>query len=365
VGVHWSVAVIFALVAWELADITFPDRYGGGVHPIYWVAAVVAATLFFVSLLAHEASHAVVARRRGVGVRSITLWLFGGVAQLDGEAPSAGADFAIAAVGPATSMVLAAVFGATQIVLQKAGVHGLPVDVTAWLWQINALLAVFNLIPAAPLDGGRILRAGLWRGVVHDRVRASVLAARAGVAFGIALVALGAVEFFLGSPIGLWPAFLGWFLLVAARAEERAARQHGAVESLSVAEVMVPHPPVLPSTLTVGEILQGTTPWWPGAEAAALVGAFGWLEGVVTTEQVRNVAPGAQARTRLGDIAHPITSVAVGRPEEPMTALLSRMYASGGNPAVVLDPSNRLAGVVTLQDVERAGGAHRVSSERH
>ncbi len=201
VGVHWSVAAIFALVTWQLATTVFPDAYGLGGRPVYWVAGAVTAALFFVSLLAHEGAHAVVARHHGVGVRSITLWLFGGVAQLEGEAPHPRADFAIAAVGPGTSVALAGVFAAAQALLEQAGAHGLVVGVSSWLWQINLLLAGFNLIPAAPLDGGRILRAGLWK-VTGNRVRAAVLAARAGSGFGIVLIGLGLVEFATGSPFG-------------------------------------------------------------------------------------------------------------------------------------------------------------------
>ena len=254
VGIHWSVAVIFGLVTWELADGVFPHAYGGGAHPAYWVAALVTATLFFASLLAHEASHAVVARRHGVGVRSITLWLFGGVAELEGEAHTPGADFTIAAVGPGTSMALAGVFGTTQVLLQHAGAQGLVVDASSWLWQINLLLAGFNLIPAAPLDGGRVLRALLWR-TTGDRNRASVHAARAGLGFGVVLLGLGMVEFALGSPVGLWPAFLGWFLFSAARAEETAAQRRRSVEGLVVGAVMMPSPPVVPSAMTVAELL--------------------------------------------------------------------------------------------------------------
>ena len=169
VGMHWSVAVIFGLVTWELATSAFPGAYGPGPHPSYWVAAVVAAFLFFLSLLAHEGSHAVVARRHGVGVRSVTLWLFGGVAQLEGEAHTPGADFTIAAVGPGTSIGLAGLFGAAQFLLEKSGASGLAVSVVSWLWQVNLLLAAFNLVPAAPLDGGRILRAGLWRAMGSRR----------------------------------------------------------------------------------------------------------------------------------------------------------------------------------------------------
>jgi Zn-dependent protease len=355
IGVHWSVAVIFGLLTWELATIVLPDTYGGiGAHPAYWVAAVVGATLFFLSLLAHEGSHAVAARRHGVGVRSITLWLFGGVAQLEGDARDPGSDFTIAAVGPAMSVVLAGVFATAQLLLEQAGAHGLVVGVASWLWEINLLLAGFNLIPAAPLDGGRILRAGLWR-ATGNRVRASVMAARAGLGFGVVLIGLGLYEFAMGSPFGLWPALLGWFLFTAARAEGDAARLGGRIEEVSVEAVMVPHPPVMPSAMTVAELLAGPLLSWDGRQAAAVVGPTGWLEGVVTLAQVRHVPESQHMWTRLGDLAERIETFPVGRPEEAMTTLLNRMHAEQGRPAVVLDPQNRLAGIVTLDDVERAG----------
>lgn len=357
VGVHWSVGVIFALLTWELADGVFPNRYGGGSHPVYWVAAVVAATLFLLSLLLHEGSHAVVARRHQVGVRSITLWLFGGVAQLEGEALGPGADFSIAAAGPGTSIALSGVFAAVQVGMQHLGAAPLAVDVPRWLWEINLLLAGFNLIPAAPLDGGRILRAGLWR-ATHDRTRAAVMAARAGLGFGVVLVALGALEFLLGSPFGLWPAFLGWFLFSAARAEEAAAGLRGRTEGLRVGDVMVQPPPTFPSAMTVAELMT-YWPWWHGGEAAALVGQTGWLDGVVIIGRATSLPVERRTTTRLGELAVPIKDVPVGRPDEPASALLNRIYAAGGAPAVVLDAANRLAGIVTLADIGHAAGAPR------
>ncbi len=355
VGVHWSVAVIFGLVTWELATIVLPDNYGGGARPAYVVAAVVASTLFLASLLAHEGSHAIVARRHGVGVRSITLWLLGGVAQLEGEADTPGADFAIAAVGPSTSIFLAGVFGGAQLLLEQAGAPGLDVVVCSWLWQINLLLAGFNLIPAAPLDGGRILRAGLWRST-GNRSRAAVSAARAGMGFGVILIGLGLFELFVRSPLGLWPAFLGWFVFMAARAEGDGARRQAGVEGLPVGAVMTPHPPAVPSDTSVAEVLAGRVYRWNGQQVAAVVGPTGWLEGVVTREHIRRVPAHEQATTRLGDIAERIEAAPVGRPEEAMSILLGRMDAAGGRAAVVLDPADRLAGIVTLDDVERAGG---------
>jgi Zn-dependent protease/CBS domain-containing protein len=358
IGVHWSLAVVFGLITWELADFVLPGIDGSAGRPAYWVAAVVAAMLFLVSLLAHEASHAVVARVNGVGVRSITLWLFGGVAQLEGEAASPGADFAIAAVGPGMSITLAGVFGAAQILLERAGVHGLAIDVSSWLWQINLLLAAFNLIPAAPLDGGRILRAGLWK-KSKDRTRASVSAARAGLGFGVLLVAAGFVEFVVGSPIGLWPALLGWFLFSAARAEERAARHRQAVEGLPVGSVMWPHPPVVPSSMTVAELLSGPIHWWHGAQVAAVTGPSGWVDGVVTVDRIRRVPESAWHTTPLGAIAEGADVVPVVHPDDPMPLVLEQMYVADGRPAVVLDADGRVVGTVSIDDVARAGMTRR------
>ena len=162
VGVNWSVAVILALFAAELAyDVLPPSSKTPTAAD--WVAGVVGALVLGASLLAHEVSHALVAQHNQVRVRSITLFVFGGVTQIEGEAQTAGADFRIAAVGPATSVVCAAVLAAAEWALVTGGDHGISVALLSWLWKINLLLAAFNLIPAAPLDGGRVLRAGLWR----------------------------------------------------------------------------------------------------------------------------------------------------------------------------------------------------------
>ncbi|HXW31901.1 MAG TPA: site-2 protease family protein [Acidimicrobiales bacterium] len=352
VGVNWSVLVIFALVTWELADYVFPQTYGGGVRAGYWVAAVVAAVLFFASLLAHELSHAVVARHNGVGVRSITLWLFGGVAQLQGEAHDAGADFRIAAIGPTTSALLGGVFGATEAGAHFVGLTGLPVDVLSWLWKINLLLAVFNLIPGAPLDGGRILRAGLWK-LRGDRIRASVAAARAGRFFGLVLVVLGFAAFaYYDDAFFLWPSVLGWFLWSAAGSEERVARLRGGVAQLAAWQVMSPNPPSLPQTSTVAEMV-GTL-WNYRGEALAVTDERGWLSGLVTAQAVRAVPEAQRHETRLRDIAVPLARVPVVRAGDPLSVLLERMSAEGGTPAMVLDAEGRLAGIVAGPELGRA-----------
>jgi Zn-dependent protease len=360
VGVNWSVLVIFVLLAWELADLVFPGAYAGS-RAAYWSAGVLAALVFLLSLLAHEISHAVVARHNGVGVRSITLWLFGGVAQLQGEAHTAGADFRIAAVGPGTSVAMAVLFGGAQLAVIAAGAHGLPVGVLSWLWKINLLLAGFNLVPAAPLDGGRMLRAGLWR-AWGDRTRAQVAAARAGRVFGAVLIALGVVGFAAGNPIGLWPAVLGWFLYTAAGAEERMAEMRGGVAHLLVGQVMTSHPPAVPARLNVAQLISDHL-WHYRGDALAVTDGHGWLAGAVTVSAVRAVPAERRLVTPLSEIALPLSTLAVSRPEEPMASLLERMTQASASVALVLDAEHRLAGIVTPGDIERAAAFGPMGSE--
>ena len=172
VGANWTVLAIFVLIAWELADLVLPGYHPHDAVAVYWFAGIVAAVLFFASLLAHEVSHTVVATHNGIKVRAVTLWLFGGVSELESEALTPAADFRIAVVGPLTSLVLAGVFGVVGILLHgSGGTLGLVGSAVGWLAWVNLLLGLFNLVPAAPLDGGRVLRSWLWHRT-GDRVRA-------------------------------------------------------------------------------------------------------------------------------------------------------------------------------------------------
>jgi Zn-dependent protease len=189
---------------------------------VYWAAAAAAALVFAGSLLAHELAHSLVAQRNGVRVRSITLWMLGGVAELAGEPPNAVADLRIALAGPAASLAQAAVFGGVALAISYSGGSAVAVAAAVWLAVMNGALAVFNMLPGAPLDGGRVLRAVLWR-IYQDRMRAAVAAARAGRYLGFAIIAVGLAELLVwGSLGGLWLMLIGWFLTSAARAEETA-----------------------------------------------------------------------------------------------------------------------------------------------
>ena len=224
VRVHWSVLVIFVLVAWGLVGTTFPQAYPQSPQWVHVLSGLAASVAFLFGLLAHEVSHAAVAKRHGIEVESITLWMFGGVAQLRGKASSPGVELQVAGVGPLVSVLIGGMSALLALGLVQGGVSGPLIGILVWLAQVNVVLAVFNAVPAAPLDGGRLLHAALWkwRG---DSPWASVAAARAGRIFGVLLVAFGIWQFLATtSPTALWPALLGWFLMRAAGTEELDAR---------------------------------------------------------------------------------------------------------------------------------------------
>src|SRR5215216_6694413 len=249
VGASWSALLIALLIAWSLGGQLLPAQVPGLAPAAYWLAGAAGAGLFLGSLLAHEIGHALVARRAGLRVRGITLWLLGGVAQLEDEPKSPGDELRVAIVGPAVSLALAVGFGLAALGLSAAGSPALVGVVAAWLALGNAALAVFNLLPAAPLDGGRVLRGLLWR---HhgNRVRASVTATRAGVWVGGGLVAYGLLGAFTGWGIGtLWTALVGWFLVTAARQERDHAILGSGLAGLRADQVMAPAPAVTPAAL--------------------------------------------------------------------------------------------------------------------
>ena len=255
VSIHWSVLVILWLFAWSLASL-LPGVAPGHAATTYWIAGLCGAVILLASLLAHEGTHAIIARRNGIEVKELKLWLLGGVARLGSEAKTPRTDFLVAAAGPAASLVLAAAFAGVAVVLRAAGADDLVVGVSWWLAGINLVLGLFNLIPGAPLDGGRILRAFLWRRY-GDPMRAAVGAARAGRFVGYALICVGLVQFLAGALVGgVWTAFVRWFLLTAARDEEAGAIVRYAVAGLTVADVMTANPHTAPAGIAVDDFIR-------------------------------------------------------------------------------------------------------------
>jgi Zn-dependent protease len=355
IGASWSVLLVALLVGWPLAGRILPDLVPGLAPSVYWLAGAVATGLFLGSLLAHELGHAVVARRAGLRVRGITLWLLGGVAQLEDEPASPRDDLRVAVVGPAVSLVLAVGFGLAAVLLGVVGAPTLAGAVAGWLAVGNLALAVFNLLPAAPLDGGRVLRGLLWRR--HgNRVRAAVTAARAGQLLGGLLIAYGLVGVFTGWGIGtLWTALVGWFLVGAAGQErQQTVLRHG-LAGLRVADLMVPTPVLAPAWFTVDAFLRDhVAPWRPTDRPAAwpLRSFDGQPAGVVTMAALASVPPDQRHAVRAGDVAVPAWATITTRPDEPVTGLLGRLQ--GGSGIAVVVAGGAVVGLVTKADILHA-----------
>lgn len=352
VGAHWSVAVILVLIADVLAESVLPAASAHEPMGLRWMVAAVAAAVFLASLLAHELAHALVARRSGITVRSITLWMLGGVAELEQDPPSARADLRIALAGPAASLAAAGVFLAASGVIGAAGGPAIVVTAATWLALMNGILAVFNLLPGAPLDGGRVLRAILW-GRMGDRERAERAAARAGQILGAAIIGVGAAELLvLRSLGGLWLLLIGWFLMSAAGAEGSAATAKAALAGVRVVDVMTSHPELAFGWDTVAGFIEQAGRW-SRQNAYPVVGAGGELAGIVVASELARLQPGERARLRLDQVAMNVPPGYRAAPDDPVGPLLARRPLGGEVVAVVLT-DGRVVGLVTISDLRQA-----------
>jgi Zn-dependent protease/predicted transcriptional regulator len=351
IGMNWSVLLIVALLAYGLAAGQFPAAVPGLPEWEYVTAALVTALAYMGSLLAHELAHSLVARHNGLEVSGITLWLLGGVSQLQGEVPDPAAEVRIAGVGPLTSLILGVVFSFLAVLLHEAGVTGVVVAALAWLGGINILLAVFNVIPAAPLDGGRLLRAFLWR-VTGDKTKSSEWAARSGQFFGWALVIVSAyLVLARGLFDWIWFAILGWFLISAASSEGQQAVLQSRLRSVAVRQVMTPNPVTVPSSATVTEFLNDLLPRY--RHSAFPVVSDGETVGLVTVHHANQVHARDRDRTTLGQVACPLAQVAQASPDEPVADVLSRLNECSEGRALVFS-GGHLVGIVSPTDINQA-----------
>jgi Zn-dependent protease/CBS domain-containing protein len=344
---NWSLLAVVALIVWSLAEGVFPDTNPGLSHPTYIGMASVAALLFLASIALHELGHSWVARREGIEVDSITLWLFGGVSQLKGRFASPGAEFRVAVAGPLVSIVLGVLF----VLIAFAGAPSSVDGVAAWLGYINLILAVFNLLPASPLDGGRVLHAALWR-AKGDSAWATRIASEIGQGFGYLFIALGIAMFvFEGAFSGAWLAFIGWFLLQGARAEARYVATEQALGGLRVRDLMVRDPVTVDADSTIGHFMDDVA-WshrfttYPVLEGNKPVGllAFATVAAVPRS--------GWDAR-RVRDTMIPLDDVPLLTEDELAVDALQELAAPTGNRALVID-NGHLAGLLSITDIARA-----------
>jgi Zn-dependent protease len=351
IGVQWSALAIIVLITLTLATGVLPVSAPGWPTAVYWAAAIPAAALFLACLLAHELAHSLVALRKGVRVRSITLWMLGGISEMEDESPDPKSDLAIAAAGPLTSLGLGALFALATLGSITVNGSTLLTAALGWLAMINVVLGVFNLLPGAPLDGGRVLRAVLWRRY-HDRARADLAAANAGRGLGLTLIFVGLMEFFfLRVTAGLWMMLMGWFLMTAASAEATSRTVREALRDLRARDVMTPEPAYGAAWHTVETFIDQVL--LTSRQSVFPVLDFdGTPIGVVSAELLAGIPQERRATTRLSDVMIPLTERNICEPDTPAAELFTRRPLAGGLIAIVRD-DGRVIGIVTSDDLAR------------
>jgi Zn-dependent protease len=352
IGAHWSTLLVLALFATVLATAELPATAPGYPTLTYWVAAVLLAGVFLASVLAHELAHAAVARHHGIAVDSITLWLLGGVAQLHELARDPSAELRVALAGPVTSFAIGVASGAAAAASYVVGLPGLVVGALGWLALVSILLAVFNLLPGAPLDGGRVLTAVLWRRSGNER-DARQRSARTGRVIGQVLIGLGIVDVLVGAGIGgLWLVLLGWFLTAAARGEEAQLELRGALTGVRVADVMTPRPAVARQGASIADFVAEHGTHARGSSFPVVDGGGG-LCGLVTFRRVRAVPRPRWATTTIDEIAVPLHDLWTATTDEWLLDVLARGRGGDGR-IVVVDDGGQVVGIVSPVDITQA-----------
>ncbi|GAB3899720.1 site-2 protease family protein [Kibdelosporangium lantanae] len=342
VGAHWTVVFVLVLLTDLLATTTFPTVTPGHPTAVYWLAAAATAVAFMASLLVHEIAHAVVARRHGIKVKRITLWLLGGFTELDGEPATPRTDAMVALAGPMASFVV----GALAIGLAETSrTTPLLTVALAWIGVTNGVLAVFNLLPATPLDGGHVLRAVVWKRT-GDRSRGVAAAAQTGLVVGWLLVAAGITPVLYGQLGWLPLAVAGWFLTTSASVESAGSRLQG----LRVGDVMTTDLTFAPGWYTVQAFLTQTASTSPH-RTFPVVSFEGEPLGQICLADLTRLTPQARANTRVESIAR---SAPTARPKDALTKVALGARLRPGRDLVLVTENGHAVGVVTQHDITRA-----------
>lgn len=340
--------IILFLVMWSFTEGVFPMQVPGLSRATYLAMGTAGALLFFVSLLAHELSHSVVARRKGIPVEGITLFLFGGVAKTRAEAGSPGDEFWIAFVGPLMSVAIGAALFAAAAAGVRLGVHPAFVAVLQYIGLLNVVLAVFNMLPGFPLDGGRVLRAAVWK-ATGSLMRATRIASLAGQGVGFLLIAAGVWQALGGNLMGgVWLGFIGWFLRNAAVSGLRQHQLHEVLEEITARQILTPVPETVPPDITLEDLtdrhfMRRRFRAFPVVENDAPL-------GLISVHQVRDIPRELWARRTARETMTPLGDAIVVRPEDSLTAVLDKVREAPAHRVLVVG-NGRLEGIITAGDL--------------
>lgn len=354
VKIDWSWLILGALIVWSLATGLFPVWYKGLAPGDYWIMGVAGALGLFLSIVFHELWHSLVARRFGLNMRGITLFLFGGVSEMVDEPPSPKAEFFLALAGPVSSVVLAVIFIALGLLLRGGGPVTPTNAVLSYLGWLNVVLAVFNLIPAFPLDGGRVLRAVLW-GIWNNLRKATRVASSIGAGLGAGLMFLGIIQVF-GLPRvfnpnligGIWTFIIGMFVRSAARSSYgqlvvREALEGAKVKQFMVKEAVSVRPETTVKDLVDDFIYKYHFKMYPVVEGDRLVGC-------VTLDQVKTVGRDEWPSHRVEELARSCSAENTIGPDADVTVALAQMQRTGRSRLLVAE-GGKLDGIISLKDI--------------
>jgi Zn-dependent protease/CBS domain-containing protein len=346
-NVSWL--IILVLLTFSLAVSWFPAAVHGLSPVTYWVLGFIASLLLFVSVLLHELAHSLVARARGLQVSSITLFIFGGVSNLQQEPQSAGVEFQMAIVGPVTSLVIGAI---AYVLGNVVGASSPLVAATLnYLGITNLLLGVFNLIPGFPLDGGRVLRSIIWQ-ATGSLSRATRWASRVGQGIAYIFILVGVWSFFGGNFInGLWIGFIGWFLLQAAQSANSQVMLESVFKGVTVAQLMTTAPMTCAANISVEQLVD--TCLLPNGARSVPIVRYDELVGLMTLADVRRVPRDRWPETIVGTVMIPLERLHVVHPEQKLNDVLPLMAAHDVNQLLVVDDAGRLVGMLSRDAVLR------------
>jgi len=344
IGLDYSWFVIFALLTWMLASSYYPDEFKNWSPLTYWLTGAVTAIMLFVSVLLHELGHSVIALRYNIPVRSITLFLFGGIAQIGAEPPSAIAELLVAIAGPIVSLALAVFFYALQPAV--SGVEPL-LGLTKYLAYINTALVLFNLIPGYPLDGGRVFRAVVWA-ITGNMTRSTVIAANVGRLFAFLFIFTGTFQMFTGNfGGGLWIALIGWFLDNAASVQIQQVTLRGLLTGYRVAQAMSTRYVVVPENLMLQQLVDEQI--LGSGQRFFLVSRGDKTLGMITLHRVNEVPRQKWATTSTAEVMLPFEQLKCIDPDAELWSALQNLDRNGVNQMPVVR-AHQVVGILSRED---------------
>lgn len=346
---NFSLLIVLVLLTFSLASSWFPATYPGFAATTYIVLGLISAVLLFVSVLLHELAHSLVARARGLPVRNIILFIFGGVSNIEQEPKSAGVEFQMAFVGPLTSLVIGALSYLGFLALR--GERSALAAILGYLAISNILLGIFNLVPAFPLDGGRVFRSIVW-GITHNARTATRVATAVGIVIAYLFILWGIFLFFSGNTLnGLWIGFTGWYLLSAAQSARSQSTFETAFQGVTVGQVMNTTPMTVPANISLQRLVDEY--FLPRGLRSALVMQGDLLGGLITLSDIRHVPREQWPQTPVGMAMIPVDRLHVVSPEQGLNEALPLMNGRDVNQLPVVQ-NGQLVGVLTRDAVMRS-----------